>query len=54
MAKNQKELNADFKKLSGDKKYLHLDIVDGKFAPNKVMMFPFKLSKEFNYSLHLG
>jgi len=53
MAKNQKELNSDFKKLSGVVKHLHLDIVDGKFAPNRVMMFPFKLKKEFNYSAHL-
>jgi ribulose-phosphate 3-epimerase len=53
MAKNQKELNQDFKKLNGVVKHLHLDIVDGKFAKSKVMFFPFKLSKNFNYSAHL-
>jgi len=53
MAKNQKDLNSNFKKLKGIVKHLHLDIVDGKFAPNKVMTFPFKLSKNFQYSAHL-
>jgi ribulose-phosphate 3-epimerase len=53
MAKNQQELNQYFKKFKGIVKNLHLDIVDGKFAPNKVMMFPFRLSKEFSYNAHL-
>ncbi|MFH1395900.1 MAG: hypothetical protein ABIG93_00730 [archaeon] len=53
MAKSQKELDTDFKKLKGVVTHLHLDIIDGKSAPNKVMMFPFKLKKEFQYSAHL-
>ena len=53
MAKNQKELNQDFKKLKGVVKHLHLDIVDGKFAKNKVMFFPLRLNKSFQYSAHL-
>jgi len=53
MAKNQQELNADLKKLRGVAKELHLDVVDGKFAPNKTFQFPFKLSKHFTYNAHL-
>jgi ribulose-phosphate 3-epimerase len=52
MAKNQQELNQDFKRLEGFN-LLHLDITDGKFAPSKVMDFNFKLSKKFNYNVHL-
>ncbi|MBR9683837.1 ribulose-phosphate 3-epimerase [Candidatus Woesearchaeota archaeon] len=53
MAKNQKELNQDFKKLKGVVKNLHLDVIDGKFAKNKTFQFRFKLSKSFTYSAHL-
>ncbi len=53
MAKNQKELNQLLKKLHGVAKTLHLDIVDGKFAPSFSLHFPFKLSKKFNYNAHL-
>lgn len=53
MAKNQKELNDYFKRLDGVVKHLHLDVVDGKFANNKVLDFPLRLSKDFNYSAHL-
>ncbi len=53
MAKSQKELNLDFKRLNGIVKELHLDIVDGKFAKNKTFQFPFRLSSNFNYNVHL-
>jgi ribulose-phosphate 3-epimerase len=53
MPKNQKELNEDFKKLKGVAKHLHLDVIDGKFAPNNTLQFPFRLSKNFQYSAHL-
>jgi ribulose-phosphate 3-epimerase len=53
MAKNQKELDLDFKKLKGIVKELHLDVVDGKFAKNKAMSFNFKLKKDFSYNIHL-
>lgn len=53
MVKNQKELEADFKRLKGAAKTLHLDIVDGKFALNQTFQFPFKLSKSFSYQAHL-
>ena len=53
MAKNQKELNQDFKRLTGLVGELHLDVVDGKFASNEAMNFDFKLSSNFNYNLHL-
>ena len=53
MAKSQKELNEDYAKLKGVVKELHLDVVDGKFAKNKTFQFPFRLSKEFKYNVHL-
>jgi ribulose-phosphate 3-epimerase len=53
VAKNQKELNKIFKKMEGVAKELHLDIVDGKFAPNNSLDFKFKLSKNFKYNAHL-
>jgi len=53
MAKNQNELDTGLNKLKGLVKTVHLDIVDGKFAKNKVMMFPFTLKKEFMYMAHL-
>lgn len=53
MSKNQEELNQDFKRLKGVAKTLHLDIVDGIFAPNHALDFKFKLSSNFKYNLHL-
>ena len=53
MAKNQKELDKDLKKLRSATKLIHLDIADGKFVNNKVMQFKFKLPKTFHYSAHL-
>lgn len=53
MAKNQKELDLDLQKLKGIVKELHLDVVDGKFANNKTFQFPFKLSSNFQYNVHL-
>ena len=53
MAKNQQELDALLKNLSGVAKYLHLDIADGKFVSNTSLWFPFRLSKKFKYIAHL-
>lgn len=53
MAKNQEELDKDLKKLKKVVKTLHLDIVDGIFAPNETFQFPFKLSRDFHYRAHL-
>ncbi|HHE76893.1 MAG TPA: hypothetical protein ENL27_02850, partial [Candidatus Parcubacteria bacterium] len=39
--------------LKGLVKTLHLDVVDGKFAPNKTFQFSFKLSHNFTYHAHL-
>lgn len=53
MAKNQKELEEDFKKLRGAVEELHLDVVDGKFAPNHSLNFNLQLSGKFFYTAHL-
>ena len=53
IAGNQQELEKKYAKLSGVVKTLHLDIVDGRFAPNKSLQFKFKLSPQFRYDAHL-
>lgn len=53
IAKDQTELNDYFKKLNNVSDWLHLDIVDGNFASNHSLDFPFFLSKKFKYSAHL-
>ncbi|HLC71703.1 MAG TPA: hypothetical protein VJI32_06840 [Candidatus Nanoarchaeia archaeon] len=53
IAKNQQELDTSLKKLKGVSKIIHLDIVDGKFAPNQSLNFKFKLPKTFSYNVHL-
>ncbi|MBI2662421.1 hypothetical protein HYX11_03100 [Candidatus Woesearchaeota archaeon] len=53
MAKNQKELDQDLKKIRSVTKRVHLDIADGKFVNNTLMGFKFKLPKNFQYSAHL-
>ncbi len=53
MATSQKELNSELTLASKITKVVHLDIVDGKFAPNKILQFPFKLKRGLEYSAHL-
>lgn len=53
IAKHQRELNLEMKRLQGVARTLHLDIIDGKFAPNRSLEFPFKLKKEYKYQAHL-
>lgn len=53
MAKNQQELDFLLQKYKGNFKELHLDVVDGKFAPSHSLDFSFKLSPDFIYQAHL-
>ncbi len=53
MAKNQKELDELLRTLRGVSASIHLDVVDGKFASNKSLMFPFRLRSGFRYNVHL-
>ncbi len=53
MAQSQSELNLLFRKLEGSAKELHLDVVDGKFAPNTSLNFPLSLCSQFTYNVHL-
>jgi len=53
IAKSQSELLVETRKVRGLVKHLHLDVVDGKFAPNHSLHFPFQLPTGFTYSAHL-
>ncbi|MDP3640666.1 MAG: ribulose-phosphate 3-epimerase [Nanoarchaeota archaeon] len=53
IAQNQRKLGEDLKRLQGLVKEVHLDVVDGKFAPNHSLDFPFRLPAGFTYSTHL-
>lgn len=53
LAKNQQELDFYLNKLKCCTKRIHLDVVDSKFAPNKVLQFPFRLKRSFKYNAHL-
>ena len=53
MATSQSELNSELNLARKISKVVHLDIVDGKFAPSKVLQFPFKLKHDLEYSAHL-
>lgn len=53
IAKSQQELQAEARKVRGLAKHLHLDVVDGIFAPNHSLDFPFRLPAGFVYSAHL-
>ncbi len=54
IAKNQKELDEIFRKISGHAKLVQLDIMDGKFVPNHSLDFDFRLpGKEYRYEAHL-
>lgn len=53
MAQNQQELDYLFHRLRGVYQVLHLDIADGKCVPNRVLDFPFRLPRGFEYHAHL-
>lgn len=53
MAKSQSELSQQLVGASTFSKVVHLDLVDGKFAPNQVLQFPFRLKRSLEYSAHL-
>ena len=53
MARNQHDLANLLKKYGEIAKTLHLDVVDGKFAPNRSLYFKFQLSDQFQYNAHL-
>lgn len=53
IAKNQKELESRYKKVSKHFDTFQLDIMDGAFVKNKSLIFNFKLSKSKKYEAHL-
>lgn len=53
IAKDQKELNAIFQKISGNIDLIQLDIMDGKFVPNHSLDFDFELDGRYKYEAHL-
>lgn len=52
IAKNQAELEERFSKVKFSK-WLHIDVMDGKFVKNKSNWFNFKLPKTHKYEIHL-
>ncbi len=53
MACGQKELDALFLRLKGVSTRLHLDVLDGAFAPTRSLWFAFRLHSGFKYSAHV-
>ncbi len=55
IARSQQELDTLLQKLEGVAETLHLDVVDGKFAPNHSLDFKFVLSPKykFTYNAHV-
>lgn len=53
MAQSQTELNAQLATAKQVSPVVHLDFVDGRFANNKVLQFPFILKRGLEYSAHL-
>jgi len=54
IAKNQKELNARLRKVSGHARIVQLDVMDGKFVKNKSLIFDFNLPRgRMKYEAHL-
>ncbi len=53
MGHTQKDIDALFARLRGVAGALHLDVVDGKFAPSRSLWFPFQVSPHFSYTVHL-
>jgi ribulose-phosphate 3-epimerase len=53
LAKSQNEIVHELRTVGKLGKHLHLDVADGKFAPNKSLWFPFRLSKKYTYHAHL-
>jgi len=53
IAKDQKELNERVKKVRGYVKTIQLDVMDGKFVPNKSINFKFNKSRGIEAEAHL-
>lgn len=53
MAKNQQELDSILQKLKGVSRTLHLDVVDGKYAPNHSLDFKFRVPPQYKYNVHV-
>ena len=53
IARNQAELDKVLKKLRGVSPNIHLDVVDGTFAPGHSLDFPFRLPPHRHYRAHL-
>lgn len=53
IAKNQKEFDKVFSKVSKVSKTLHLDVMDSEFVKNHSLDFDLELPREFKYEVHL-
>lgn len=54
IAKNQEELDDIFERISGHANFVQLDVMDGKFVPNRSLDFDFRLPpQKYAYEAHL-
>lgn len=53
IAESQEELDSMLERLNGKVERVMLDVMDGKFVPNRSLDFDFKLPEGFEYEVHM-
>jgi ribulose-phosphate 3-epimerase len=53
IAESQEELDSMLERLNGMVERVMLDVMDGKFVPNRSLDFDFKLPEGFEYEVHM-
>ncbi len=53
IAESQEELDSMLERLNGKVERVMLDVMDGKFVPNRSLDFDFRLPKDFEYEVHM-
>lgn len=53
IAESQEELDSMLERLNGKVERVMLDVMDGKFVPNRSLDFDFRLTEGFEYEVHM-
>ncbi len=53
IAKDQRELNSILRRIPANVSLVQLDVMDGKFVPNRSLDFEFELDEKYSYEAHL-